>query len=904
MRLLAFLCLVVIVVLQTTREVASFLPSHETVPQQRRQQHPVRGPAIHHHAPHQQQQEHLPISSSRLFASSGKEQQDKEGLAAANNKKKQNKKRRKKQFASSRTVHVPDELDDSSTSAGPSKEDLVRAVGERMRGQKKKQQQQQQGKKSDKNASSGGTSSLLDNLNPFKAGQKLRQTIDTALTDIVKSTQETDRKASIYYLDDDLLEKTGAAARGGSSTFSSMAAALRGEEDSLFANNNSDEDDCYIPEVLVVGATGTVGRLIVKRLQLDGRFRVRVLVRDLYTRTLNALGTGVTYCPGNLDDVDSLEYAVTDVDKIVFCADAPRPDEPDFQSKFRDYTHEMLQQQQQQQQQLQLKDNGVSLNMETGRMEQQQVQQQQQQQAENLLLDNTEWEQLDSILQVRAQLAEQVDCVGLGNLVRAYQNVRHSDFGTSQAAKRTLFKFERRPEDFNLFAIDEGDNDNDDNSSDSTKRSSSSSALEGSSSSKDMDYYGDMDDDDYDEYEDYDDDDDEYANTIEQRSDYSAVQAQVQWIRNKFGHGVFVGRIPRDSSSSSGNGGGSGGGGEASIITSRLRARDDPDCGIDLAAAFAGFVARVCSDGGTYEAFVRTRQYFENGIEYVCEFSTNTKQPRKNASRNKFTTVRLPFESFRPVQRRNRAAAADGNDEWIESPPPFQGKDVRNIGFRFRSSRNKAPLVLGGGAAAAARAAAELKLSSFYLALSYIKLYRSQPEPEFVYVSDARIPPQVKNNMVRHDSRRLLLSGTASNEGGGGSGPGGTTTTLLDESALRTATLDKGRTEEEIYFKYRGEDILKKSGLSYAIARVPGYNEIPSGEASTIELSSTLPPSSSSAAEALVSRDEVAQICVNALLDPSALNKSFYVSKKKGQATRADEDISAKFKALAADTVV
>ena len=46
-----------------------------------------------------------------------------------------------------------------------------------------------------------------------------------------------------------------------------------------------------------------------------------------------------------------------------------------------------------------------------------------------------------------------------------------------------------------------------------------------------------------------------------------------------------------------------------------------------------------------------------------------------------------------------------------------------------------------------------------------------------------------------------------------------------------------------------------------------------------------------------VSRDEAAQVCVSALLDPQALNKIAYMSKKSGGG-RMDEDLSAKFAAL------
>lgn len=78
------------------------------------------------------------------------------------------------------------------------------------------------------------------------------------------------------------------------------------------------DDDDAPPEVLVVGATGETGRIVVRKLVLRG-YRVRVLVRDLYSSTLDLLGTGVSFVKGDLDDYDSLLEATADVDKII-CA--------------------------------------------------------------------------------------------------------------------------------------------------------------------------------------------------------------------------------------------------------------------------------------------------------------------------------------------------------------------------------------------------------------------------------------------------------------------------------------------------------------------------------------------------------------------------------------------------------
>ena len=125
-----------------------------------------------------------------------------------------------------------------------------------------------------------------------------------------------------------------------------------------------------------------------------------------------------------------------------------------------------------------------------------------------------------------------------------------------------------------------------------------------------------------------------------------------------------------------------------------------------------------------------------------------------------------------------------------------------------------------------------------------------------------------------------------------------TTTTLLNEKELQQKSRLE-RSPEETYFKYRGEEILTKSGLSYTIIRVAGFNELSTSEASTIDLVK----SNTDADIVPVSRAEVAQVCVSALLDPSALNKSVYMTKKKvvGKNVLDEEDISAKFDAIPSD---
>jgi len=366
---------------------------------------------------------------------------------------------------------------------------------------------------------------------------------------------------------------------------------------------------------------------------------------------------------------------------------------------------------------------------------------------------------------------------------------------------------------------------------------------------------------------------------------------------------VFVGKVPRATIANL------GGGGEAAIISSRLRAREDPDQGIDL-SNFAGFILRLVSDGNNYEAFIRTSLYDTDGIEYVYDFGTDSKKPTtENNSRSRFKTIRLAFENFKPVKRKDlngdkifsneddRKGRSNDENNDVLLVQPFRGSDVRYLGFRFRSSSNVEAGInqmkkkLSGSS--------DENFQSFYLALSYIKVYRAQPEPEFIYLSDARIPPNIRDGMVHHQ-RRLLLTEKPSNidnEYEENDGDTATTTTLFDEKVLQQNS-QLERSPEETYFKYRGEEILIKSGLSYTIIRVAGFNELSTSEASTIDLvnsnieNSIVP----------VSRAEVAQVCVSALLDPSALNKSVYMTKKKVVGNVLDEeDISAKFEAIPYD---
>jgi len=143
----------------------------------------------------------------------------------------------------------------------------------------------------------------------------------------------------------------------------------------------------------------------------------------------------------------------------------------------------------------------------------------------------------------------------------------------------------------------------------------------------------------------------------------------------------------------------------------------------------------------------------------------------------------------------------------------------------------------------------------------------------------------VHHSMVRHDLRQILCPTTTkpimmTTDGSASSssleeGNGDSATIFDEKEAQRVMANPKDRSGEETYFKFRGEEVLKHSGLSYAIVRIAGLNELPSGEFSTVQLQQSnvdLTP---------VSRSEVADVCASALLNPNARNVCFYMTKTK-----------------------
>ncbi|KAF5841365.1 hypothetical protein DUNSADRAFT_13233 [Dunaliella salina] len=136
-------------------------------------------------------------------------------------------------------------------------------------------------------------------LNPYTLGRQARKAFDEVWSQVSNLAAPT--KSSSAYLDDDLLEPSRAV------EFEAPQAAYT--------------------TVLVVGATGRVGRILVRKLLLRG-YKVKALVRRREGKErdeLQAIPSAVEIVEGDIGDMDCCQEAVRNVNKIIFCAAARTP---------------------------------------------------------------------------------------------------------------------------------------------------------------------------------------------------------------------------------------------------------------------------------------------------------------------------------------------------------------------------------------------------------------------------------------------------------------------------------------------------------------------------------------------------------------------------------------------------
>jgi uncharacterized protein YbjT (DUF2867 family) len=166
----------------------------------------------------------------------------------------------------------------------------------------------QPGAGADPAADPSSSTGLLDSANPYVLGRQARQAFDglwSQLTALASPTRAANNP-SFFLVDDFALANSGGAG--------SVTSSLEEEDDPRAANTT----------ILVVGATGRVGRVLVRKLLLRG-YNVRALVRrraGIRDDTEGAVPAAVELVEGDVGDERVASAAVRGVDKIVYCAGA------------------------------------------------------------------------------------------------------------------------------------------------------------------------------------------------------------------------------------------------------------------------------------------------------------------------------------------------------------------------------------------------------------------------------------------------------------------------------------------------------------------------------------------------------------------------------------------------------
>ncbi|KAM6555668.1 hypothetical protein CsatB_002687 [Cannabis sativa] len=223
-------------------------------------------------------------------------------------------------------------------------------------------------------------------------------------------------------------------------------------------------------------------------------------------------------------------------------------------------------------------------------------------------------------------------------------------------------------------------------------------------------------------------------------------------------------------------------------------------------SAYDGLELRLKGDGRRYKFIIRTSTDWD-ALGYTTAFDTVEGQ---------WQSVRLPFSSLRPIFRAKTVSDA----------PPFDPTNVLSFQLmfsKFEYDGKLNPTFVEG---------------AFQLPISSIRTYIKEPlTPRFVHVSSAGV--------TRPDR------------------PG------LDLSKQPPAVRLNKELDFILTFKLKGEDLIRESGIPYAIVRPCALTEEPAGADLIFDQGDNI--------TGKVSREEIACICIAALDSPYACDKTFEV---------------------------
>ncbi|CAI0475940.1 unnamed protein product [Linum tenue] len=223
-------------------------------------------------------------------------------------------------------------------------------------------------------------------------------------------------------------------------------------------------------------------------------------------------------------------------------------------------------------------------------------------------------------------------------------------------------------------------------------------------------------------------------------------------------------------------------------------------------SAYDGFELRLKGDGRRYKLIVRTSSDWDT-IGYTTGFDTVEGQ---------WQSIRLPFSSLKPIFRART----------VPDAPPFDPSNIISLQLMFSKFEYDGKLN------------PTFKEGAFQLPVSTVKAFIKEPvTPRFVHIGSAGVTRPER--------------------------PG------LDLSKQPPAVRLNKELGFILTFKLKGEDVIRESGVPYAIVRPCALTEEPAGADLIFEQGDNI--------TGKVSREEVARICIAALDSPYACDKTFEV---------------------------
>ncbi|KAK9132171.1 hypothetical protein Scep_011699 [Stephania cephalantha] len=223
-------------------------------------------------------------------------------------------------------------------------------------------------------------------------------------------------------------------------------------------------------------------------------------------------------------------------------------------------------------------------------------------------------------------------------------------------------------------------------------------------------------------------------------------------------------------------------------------------------SAYDGLELRVKGDGRRYKLIIRNSPEWD-AVGYTAGFDT---------TKNQWQPIRIPFSTLKPIFRARTVFDAPKFD-------PGKVFSLQIMFSKFESDGKLNPTFVEG---------------PFQLPISSIRAYIKEPiTPRFVHVSSAGV--------TRPDR------------------PG------LDLSKQPPAVRLNKELGFILTFKLKGEDLIRESGMPYAIVRPCALTEEPAGADLIFDQGDNI--------TGKISREEVARICIAALESPYACDKTFEV---------------------------